>query len=45
VIDWSQVGEELDAFGCAVIPGLLSPEDCAAAAALYERPALFRSRS
>jgi hypothetical protein len=44
VIDWSQAGEELDAFGCAVIPGLLSPEDCAAAAALYERPALFRSR-
>lgn len=42
--DWSQVGEELDAFGCAVISGLLSPEDCAAAAALYERPALFRSR-
>ncbi len=44
MIDWSQAGEELDAFGCAVIPGLLSPEDCAAAAALYERPALFRSR-
>lgn len=44
MIAWDQVGEELDAFGCAVIPGLLSPEDCAAAAALYERPALFRSR-
>jgi hypothetical protein len=44
VIDWEQVGEELDAFGCAVIPGLLAAKDCEAAAALYERPALFRSR-
>ncbi len=44
MIDWDRVGEELDAFGCAVIPGLLSPDDCRAAAALYERPTLFRSR-
>jgi hypothetical protein len=44
VIDWDKVGQELDAFGCAVIPGLLAPKDCMAAAALYERPALFRSR-
>jgi hypothetical protein len=44
VIDGDRVGEELDAFGCAVIPGLLAAKDCEAAAALYERPALFRSR-
>jgi len=44
VIDGERVGEELDAFGCAVIPGLLAAKDCEAAAALYERPALFRSR-
>lgn len=44
MIDWERVGEELDAFGCAVIPGLLAAKDCEAAAALYERPALFRSR-
>jgi len=44
MIEWDRVGEELDAFGCAVIPGLLAPEDCVAAAALYERPNLFRSR-
>ena len=44
MIDWDRVGEELDAFGCAVIPGLLAAKDCEAAAALYERPALFRSR-
>ena len=43
-IDWERVAEELDAFGCAVLPGLLAPQDCEAAAALYERPALFRSR-
>ncbi len=42
--DWDAVGEELDAFGCAVIPGLLAAKDCNAAAALYERPELFRSR-
>ena len=44
MIDWDKVGQELDTFGCAVIPGLLAPKDCLAAAALYERPALFRSR-
>lgn len=44
MIDWDKVGQELDAFGCAVIPGLLAPKDCTAAAALYERPARFRSR-
>lgn len=44
MIDGDRVGEELDAFGCAVIPGLLAAKDCEAAAALYERPALFRSR-
>lgn len=44
MIDWNQVAQELDAFGCAVIPGLLSATDCTAAAALYERPPLFRSR-
>ena len=43
-VDWERVGADLDAFGCAIIPGLLSPEDCVAAAALYDRPGLFRSR-
>jgi hypothetical protein len=43
-VDWGRVAEDLDAFGCAVLPGLLAPQDCAAAAALYDRPALFRSR-
>ncbi len=43
-IDWERVAGDLDAYGCAVIPGLLAPQECTAAAALYERPALFRSR-
>lgn len=43
-IDWERVAAELDAFGCAVLPGLLAPQDCEAASVLYERPALFRSR-
>jgi hypothetical protein len=43
-IDWARVADDLDAFGCAVIPGLLAPGECEAVAALYERPALFRSR-
>jgi hypothetical protein len=44
VIDWERVQAELDAFGCAVIPGLLAPAECADYAASYAQPALFRSR-
>ncbi|VXC48948.1 conserved hypothetical protein [Massilia sp. 9I] len=44
MIDWARVAADLDAYGCAIIPGLLTPQDCVAAAALYDRPALFRSR-
>lgn len=43
-VDWSGVETELDARGCAMLPSLLSPQDCAAAAALYDQPAGFRSR-
>lgn len=41
--DWQAVTSDLDAGGCAILPKLLSPEECAAIAALYadERP--FRS--
>ena len=35
---------ELDAFGCAVAPELISPETCRELAALYADDALFRSR-
>ena len=33
----------LDAFGCAVLPGLLTTEECAEIAALYPREEYFRS--
>ena len=41
--DWQAVTSDLDAGGCAILPKLLSPEECASIAALYadERP--FRS--
>jgi uncharacterized protein len=43
-VDWSRVGAELDAQGCAVVPGLLTPAQCAALAASYDEEHCFRSR-
>ena len=43
-IDWAQMTADLDAQGCAVLKGLLSPEECAALAALYPDDKNFRSR-
>jgi len=43
-IDWPRVGEDLNRFGCAVIPGLLRPRQCAQLAALYDNDANFRNR-
>jgi uncharacterized protein len=40
----SSLAEDLDARGNAVLEGLLSPDECAALAALYLRADLFRSR-
>ena len=42
--DWAAIKTELEACGCAILPGLLSTEDCAAITALYDRPEGFRSR-
>lgn len=44
VIDWPSVAGELDARGCAVLTGLLSPDECAGIAALYGDGPHFRSR-
>ncbi len=41
--DWTTVSRELDAQGCAILPGLLSPEECRAMDALYDRDQGFRS--
>jgi hypothetical protein len=43
-IDWAQATGELDAQGCAVLKGLLSPDECRAVAALYPDDGHFRSR-
>jgi hypothetical protein len=43
-LDWPALASDLDARGCAVLPGLLPPAECAALAALYGEDARFRSR-
>jgi hypothetical protein len=43
-IDWAQATRDLDAQGCAVLKGLLSPDECCALAALYPDDGRFRSR-
>ncbi|MCA0201762.1 MAG: 2OG-Fe(II) oxygenase [Proteobacteria bacterium] len=41
--DWTALEGELDGFGCAVLPALLSPEECAALTARYPDESQFRS--
>jgi uncharacterized protein len=43
-IDWAQATSELDAQGCAVLKGLLTPDECAELAAMYPDDSHFRSR-
>jgi uncharacterized protein len=43
-IDWTLAESELDTQGCAVLKGLLSPDECRALSALYPDDAHFRSR-
>lgn len=42
--DWDTIARDLDARGSAVIPALLTAEECAALAALYPLRERFRSR-
>ncbi len=42
--DWSRIATELDERGNVLLPGLLTPEECAALAALYPQDEPFRSR-
>lgn len=41
--DWEALAQELDAYGCSVLPKLLSPEECRTIAALYPDESHFRS--
>lgn len=43
-LDWTQATADLDAQGCAVLKGLLSPEECATITTLYPDDTNFRSR-
>src|SRR5215813_484869 len=41
--DWQALEVELDTYGCAVLPKLLTPGECRAIAALYADESHFRS--
>src|SRR5262245_4748941 len=41
--DWQALEVELDTYGCAVLPKLLSPKECRTIAALYREESHFRS--
>jgi uncharacterized protein len=41
--DWATVGREVDETGCALLPQLLTPAQCASLAGLYDRPDRFRA--
>ncbi|TMQ27892.1 MAG: proline hydroxylase, partial [Nitrospirae bacterium] len=43
-LDWERVSTDLDAQGCAIIDGLLTPEECDAMAGLCQVDGIFRSR-
>jgi hypothetical protein len=43
-LDWQPIEDELNQYGCAVVPGLLDADACAALAAQYDDAARFRSR-
>ena len=43
-LDWERVSTDLDAQGCAIIDGLLTPEECDAMAGLYQVDGIFRSQ-
>ncbi|TVT26227.1 proline hydroxylase [Amycolatopsis rhizosphaerae] len=41
--DWDAVAAELDATGCALLPRLLTPAECAGLIALWDEPERFRA--
>ena len=43
-LDWQHIEDQLDAHGCAVIPGLIDAGSCQALAAAYSDDTLYRSR-
>jgi hypothetical protein len=43
-LDWQRISKELDEQGSALLPGILSPEECQVLARLYPEDSPFRSR-
>lgn len=43
-LDWPAIEAELDAYGCAALPGLVDATTCDALIALYAQDTLFRAR-
>lgn len=43
-VDWRDVETSLDAQGCAIVSGMLTPAQCRALAARYDAESLYRSR-
>ena len=43
-LDWNAIGTDLDAHGCAMLAGLLTPDECAELARRYADDGQFRSR-
>ena len=43
-LDWRQIEDDLNQYGCAVVPRLLNPAQCGALAAQYDEASRFRSR-
>jgi uncharacterized protein len=41
--DWDQVAADVNDIGCALLPRLLTPDECAQIAALYDEPTRFRA--
>ncbi len=43
-LEWPEVARNLDGYGCAVLPKILSVEECKALSRMYQDPGAFRSR-
>ena len=43
-LDWQAIADELNAHGYAIVPGMLTADECVALAAQYAQPQLYRSR-
>ncbi len=41
--DWAAVTDEVNDYGCALLPQLLTPQECAELVALYDEPDRFRA--